>query len=829
MPKEESTAAKLVDGLQDDQRQRWRAGERVKAEAYFAQHPGLLAEGPAAVQLLYSEMMLRVESGEVPCVEEYLERFPRFSDQLRLLFEVHEALESGQLLGSLVVASSSNLATPLNGCNTPWQLDSPASEVPGLDAWPKVAGYEVLGELGRGGMGVVYKAQQVGLNRVVALKMIVVGCHADPAQLARFRGEAETLARLEHPHIVKIYEVGAQDGRPYFSFEFVDGGNLAQRLNATPQPARPAAAFMARLARATHAAHDKGIVHRDLKPTNVLLQNDKLGPPSATFDLQTAIAKIADFGLAKNLHLDATQTGSGTILGTPSYMAPEQADGLGREIGPAADIYALGTILYELLAGAPPHKAVTQLATMRLLLTQEPPSLSRLNLPGDLVTICFKCLHKEPHQRYATALNLAEDLERFLDDRPIKARRVGRLERGWRWARRNPWAAGLAAAVVLLSLAVAIVSTALAVAIGDMGASDLPRTEAGSPSVPPKGQRIDAVRPVLRASLRGHLGGINAVALSADGLTVASAGQDYRVKLWDIASATEHPTLRATSPVLGVDGDQQHAGQAKTVAFSPDAKTLASGANDKIVRLWDVARGVEKAALTGHRVFVLAVAFSPDGRKLASAGSSFDGAAATRPDPSETYLGELKLWNVATATEIASLDGHSRGVTCVAFRPDGKTLASAGEDGTIRLWDVATGQQRACLPAGPGCVRSIAFSPDGKTLASASDEQVVKLWDLATERVRARLEGHVGGVTSVAFRADGRTVASGGWTIDAGLQKDMLGEVLLWEPGSGRPWGAPLAVGYRVSAVAFSVRGGVLAAAGESTGRGEITLWNLVR
>jgi serine/threonine protein kinase len=268
--------------------------------------------------------------------------------------------------------------------------------------WPALAGYEILGELGRGSWGVVYKAQQLSLHRLVALKMILAGSHAGPQHRARFRSEAEAVARLQHPHIVQIYEVGEQEGRPYLSLEFVDGDTLDRKLAGTPLPAQQAAQLVETLARAVQAAHERGIIHRDLKPANVLLTAD--GTP-----------KITDFGLAKHLDRDAAQTGPDAILGTPCYMAPEQASGKSKEVGPPADIYSLGAILYELLTGRPPFKGPSVLNTLEQVRSVEPVSPSRLQpkLPRDLETICLKCLEKEPRKRYASAGKLAEDLHRF--------------------------------------------------------------------------------------------------------------------------------------------------------------------------------------------------------------------------------------------------------------------------------------------------------------------------------------------------------------------------------------------------------------------------------
>jgi serine/threonine protein kinase len=275
---------------------------------------------------------------------------------------------------------------------------------PNLVLWPSVKGYEIQGVLGRGGMGIVYKARQIGLDRLVALKMVLGGIHASPDELERFRREAEAVAKLQHPNIVQIYEVGDCEGRPYLSLEFIGGGSLAQKLNGLPMPAAKAAGLMATLARAIHLAHERGIVHRDLKPANVLLTED--GTP-----------KITDFGLAKRLDRDSGRTRSGAIMGTPAYMAPEQASGKSKEVGPATDVYALGAILYELLTGQAPFRAETPIDTVLLVLEREPPPPRALNpmAARELEAICLKCLEKDKTDRYQSAAALAEDLERYLD------------------------------------------------------------------------------------------------------------------------------------------------------------------------------------------------------------------------------------------------------------------------------------------------------------------------------------------------------------------------------------------------------------------------------
>ncbi len=310
-------------------------------------------------------------------------------------------------------------------------------------ALPRIPGYEVEAVLGRGGMGVVFRARHLPLRRVVALKMLLAGPYAGPHERERFRREAEAVARLRHPNVVQVYDVGDSDGRPYFTMEYIEGGSLAEKLAGTPQPARQAAQLLATLAGAVQAAHQAGIVHRDLKPGNVLLTAD--GTP-----------KVTDFGLARRLDGEESLTWTGTAVGTPSYMAPEQARGEKAANGPATDIYALGAILYELLTGRPPFRAESATATLQQVLTDEPVSPTRLNpqVPRDLTTICLKCLSKQPQRRYASAAALAEELGRFLRGEPIAARPAGRLERLARWARRQPAAATLLAGTLLVAATV---------------------------------------------------------------------------------------------------------------------------------------------------------------------------------------------------------------------------------------------------------------------------------------------------------------------------------------------------------------------------------------
>jgi tetratricopeptide (TPR) repeat protein/tRNA A-37 threonylcarbamoyl transferase component Bud32 len=319
----------------------------------------------------------------------------------------------------------------------------PEGSSPGFPKSGKLADdYEVLGELGHGGMGIVYKARHRRLNRIVALKMIGEGKHARPEQRARFLIEAEAVARLRHPHIVQIYDFGEAEGHPFVTLEMLEGGSLADRLKGTTQPGRAAAELVATLASAMHVAHQAGIVHRDLKPSNVLFDGD-------------GVPRITDFGLAKRLEVADGHTLTGQVMGTPSYMAPEQAQGHVRQIGPPADIYALGATLYEMLAGRPPFTAPSTMETLHQVIYEDviPPSRLHVRIARDLETICLKCLQKEPKKRYGSAEDLADDLRRYLTNRPIRARRTPLWDRGAKWVRRRPFAA------MLIGLAVAAVVT----------------------------------------------------------------------------------------------------------------------------------------------------------------------------------------------------------------------------------------------------------------------------------------------------------------------------------------------------------------------------------
>jgi eukaryotic-like serine/threonine-protein kinase len=416
-------------------------------------------------------------------------------------------------------------------------------------AGPIIAGYELLGELGKGGMGVVYKARQLSLKRLVALKMILA-TRSGPEVLARFRAEAETVARLAHPNIVQIYEVGEHNGLPFLSLEFVDGGNLEKTLRATSLAPSQASELVRTLARASHAAHEKGVIHRDLKPANVLLQTNATTAEtdntdrkrklisSSVLSVAGFVPKITDFGLAKDLE-ETGQTREGSILGTPSYMAPEQAEGRIKDIGPWTDVYALGAILYECLTGRPPFKGQTAWDTLSLVREQEPVAPHHLQpgCPRDLETICLKCLRKEITARYQSAVALADDLDRFLTGQPITARRVGVVTRAVKWARRHPASAALAVVLVLAAVGLAVAVpwhvARLETAVDEAKADVLRlRDREQRAGVRADGQRLlrEGQEALARGSVRDLQDARALFAGARDRITASDAGQDPALK-----------------------------------------------------------------------------------------------------------------------------------------------------------------------------------------------------------------------------------------------------------------------------------------------------------
>ncbi|HEV3165676.1 MAG TPA: serine/threonine-protein kinase, partial [Isosphaeraceae bacterium] len=422
---------RLLAVLRVDQRKRWEQGQRVDVRAYIREFPALADSAESLFELVYHEWLIRERLGESLSPDEYVAAFPELAERLRMQLDVHRALACDGL------ELDEDLGTDGDE-SVPEQAALPVAE----DASPQVPGYVILGELGRGGMGIVYRALQLKPRRVVALKMILAGRFASNRDRLLFQNEAQAAAVLDHPNIVPILELNQHEGQQFFSMRLIEGGTLADRLGVLRDDPRAAARMMVEIASAVHHAHQRGVLHRDLKPANILL--DEHTRPYVT-----------DFGLAKRAQAESDPTGTGWVVGSPGYMAPEQARGDSKKITTATDVYGLGAILYTLLTGRPPFDGGSAQETLNQLRDRAPEPPSRLNprTPHLLEVICLKCLEKDPARRYASTEALAADLQLWLAGKPIAARPVRLGERAWLWARRSPSQAALAASLAVACIA----------------------------------------------------------------------------------------------------------------------------------------------------------------------------------------------------------------------------------------------------------------------------------------------------------------------------------------------------------------------------------------
>lgn len=721
---------------------------------------------------------------------------------------------------------------------TPFDVTSPPL-APGATApFPVIAGYEVLEELGRGGMGVVYKARQVALGRVVALKMLAAPL-ASPEALARFRTEAAAVARLHHPNIIPIFEIGTCVAGPYYTMEHADGGSLADLWAGKPQPPRIAAETVAIVAEAVHAAHEAGIVHRDLKPANVLIQRGN-GEWAARNEKANGASlptlRITDFGVARRLDEASALTQSGQMMGTPGYMAPEQAQGPSTNVGPAADVYALGVLLYEALTGGPPYRGMTALETVHLMLSEEPlpPTRLRPQLPRDLERVCLKCLNKEPGRRYGSAGALALDLHRFLAGEPVTARPVPVWERAWKWARRRPGVASLAAAVVVLAGLSLLVVTSL-----------WRRAESAHDRARLEGQKARALAQA-ESDARREAQHLSARLLLERGVSLAEAGEYDSAMLWlarslELAPESDDGLSKSVRRLLGGWGRQLHALRYCTVlptmaeaaasrddydavaALSPDHCTLAT-AIGRLVLVWDTATGKQVGPTCTLSSNVRELAWSPVGHMLAigcedgsvdlwrpSSGASRDrtvrhgaavGVVQFSPDGHLLLTagvdGKARLWRTATGDAVGVPITHGGEILAAAFAPDGRSIMTGSSDGNAKLSDATSGR----LLLGPlrheGPVRTVAVRADGAVLATGSDDSTACLWAVADGRAIHVLREHTGPVTHVGFHPNGHSFVTAGHDH----------RLLIWDNGGVR---ARLLHQHRVYSVAFSPNGALLA------------------
>jgi WD40 repeat protein/predicted Ser/Thr protein kinase len=675
--------------------------------------------------------------------------------------------------------------------------------------------YELLAEVGRGGTGLVFRARQRSLNRIVALKVLLTGRFSDDAARRRFRLEAESAAGVQHPGIVVIHEIGEAEGHPFLTMDFVNGPNLAELCDGRPLPARTAARHLRDIARAVQAAHAAGVLHRDLKPSNILVDADQR-------------PRVTDFGLAK--HRDATDgpTLAGQVLGSPNYTSPEQAAGRNEAVGAASDVYGLGALLYHLVTGHAPFNAATPAETLRLVLDTDPPSPRLLNpaLPRDLETICLKCLQKNPARRYASAADVADELERFLSDRAILARPASGLELAWRWGRRHPAIAALAATVVAaLTVSSAVFYTsarridrararelaARLTAEEELYASSMLAISMGT--VTPAGmdprdlrERLDAARPRpgapdqrgfewryfwagsrgdTLATLAGHHHVVDAAFFSPDGATLATHSLEGVLKVWDASTMKELVTLdhvawaggfaaggaqlifsRPDDSIWRFDLATRTAGKVldpgpRLIAAQPDGRHVVVFGPDQLPVLRALDGTIAASAPGGEVPLDTCAVVSADGTRAAVAGRSYPG---------------ILVIDLATHRQLAALI-DPRPVIGLALSPDGSRLVSAGFDGVLKVWDVGRGTLERSFKAFVDPIWGLAFSADGRSFAAGGNNRDVRIWDASTWTEKGDLRGHHSTVRCVAFAPDGNRLVSGA--------EDEL--ALVWPAQTDRP------------------------------------------
>ena len=736
-----------VDRICDRFESMWREGQRPRLDDFLNTVDESIRR-EAFGELLPLDADYRTDGGEAVSAEAYIERFPAFQETIQSFFQARTINETLTRIETQPSPESVSDTLPLG----------------------KFGNYEILAEIARGGMGAVYKARQGGLDRLVAIKVILSGPGATPAYIERFLAEARTAARLQHPAIVSIVEVGQIDGRYFFSMEFLPGETLAEIAKRGPIPSEQAVRYARDIAEAVHYAHERGVLHRDLKPSNVMVD-------------ASGRLKVMDFGLAKLVEGSSQLTRDGDLLGTPSYMSPEQASGNWPHVDRRTDVYALGAILYELLTGQPPYLGKSPVATM-VQVIHDPPRAPREIKPGidpRLEEIVLRCLAKDPAARYATAAELAADLEKFLTTAPMPAASNRGLP-PWHFSRRVVGGALAGAAACFLAIVLIVrdqqgrTKVQVPLTPGDkleiVDGSILPERTRTRPTdseaapaavlnnalpveIDPEPLLFKDGEPLSAAALvsnpapiegvkswtietRGHRSVVDAVAFNPGGEELVSCGRDGTLRFWQTANGR---LLRIVFAPPWVSAS----------AWSHDGRYLATAHGDATVRLWRVAEGRLLRTVGGQNGAATSLAWSPDGHRL---------AAGTGGDKS------VRVWSVADGELSLTLAGHSQSIRQVAWSPDGRLLASADEGGVCRMCEAETGNLVHTITQ-KGAIRAIAWSPTGSSLAIAADAGV-QLWNMASEGTPQSVELAQANVTSLRWLADGKTLVAAG--LDGAVQ-----------------------------------------------------------